>query len=31
MLDSEEKLLEKWEMIPDDTDILITHGTPHGK
>lgn len=23
-------LKEKWEQIPDDTDILITHGPPHG-
>ncbi|XP_076442536.1 metallophosphoesterase MPPED2-like isoform X2 [Babylonia areolata] len=23
-------LLEKWNMIPDDTDILITHGPPIG-
>lgn len=25
-----EPLREKWEKIPDDTDILITHGPPHG-
>lgn len=24
------KLKEKWDMIPDDTDILITHGPPLG-
>jgi predicted phosphodiesterase len=24
------ELKEKWDMIPDDTDILITHGPPHG-
>lgn len=23
------ELKEKWDMIPDDTDILITHGPPH--
>ena len=22
---------EKWDLIPDDTDILITHGPPIGK
>ena len=26
-----EKLKEKWYMIPTNTDILITHGPPHGK
>ena len=26
-----EKLKEKWDMIPTDTDILITHGPAHGK
>ncbi|KAK3100207.1 hypothetical protein FSP39_016322 [Pinctada imbricata] len=25
-----ERCLEKWNMIPDDTDILITHGPPIG-
>lgn len=25
-----EKLQEKWDMIPEDTDILITHGPPFG-
>lgn len=24
------ELKEKWNQIPDDTDILITHGPPHG-
>lgn len=24
------ELREKWDMIPEDTDILITHGPPHG-
>lgn len=23
-------LREKWKMIPDDTDVLITHGPPYG-
>ena len=23
-------LAEKWAMIPDSTDLLITHGPPHG-
>ena len=26
-----EKLKEKWDLIPVDTDILITHGPPFGK
>jgi Icc-related predicted phosphoesterase len=26
-----EKLKEKWDMIPANTDILITHGPPFGK
>lgn len=26
-----EKLKEKWDMIPTDVDILITHGPPFGK
>jgi len=30
MLDTEEEMLGKWKMIPDDTDILITHGPPYG-
>ena len=25
-----EKILEKWNMIPEDTDILITHSPPLG-
>jgi len=25
-----QELAEKWELIPDDTDILITHGPPFG-
>ena len=25
-----EEIAEKWKMIPDDVDILITHGPPHG-
>ncbi len=24
------EILSKWKMIPGDTDILITHGPPHG-
>ncbi len=24
------EIAEKWKLIPDDTDILITHGPPHG-
>lgn len=24
------ELEEKWDKIPDDTDVLITHGPPHG-
>lgn len=24
------ELAEKWKMIPADTDVLITHGPPHG-
>lgn len=27
---TEEELDEKWKLIPDDTDILITHGPPYG-
>lgn len=26
-----EKIMEKWNLIPTDTDILITHGPVHGK
>lgn len=29
-LDRGEPLAEKWKMIPDDTDILVTHGPPFG-
>ncbi len=29
-LDRGFELAEKWKLIPDDTDILITHGPPHG-
>ena len=25
-----DELMEKWNMIPDDTDVLITHGPPLG-
>lgn len=25
-----EKLREKWDLIPDETDVLITHGPPYG-
>lgn len=28
--DTEQELNEKWKLIPDDTDILITHSPPHG-
>ncbi len=28
--DTEEELAEKWALIPDDTDILITHSPPFG-
>lgn len=28
--DTEEELAEKWQMIPDDIDILITHSPPYG-
>jgi len=24
------EMAEKWKLIPDETDILITHGPPHG-
>ena len=24
-------LLQKWNLIPDDVDILLTHGPPVGK
>ncbi len=29
-VDTDEELAEKWEMIPNDTDILITHSPPYG-
>lgn len=29
-LDRGEPIAEKWRLIPDDTDILITHGPPAG-
>ena len=29
-MDTEEELAEKWKLIPDDVDILITHGPPYG-
>ena len=29
MLDAE-SLAQKWQLIPDTTDVLITHGPPHG-
>lgn len=29
-LDTEEELAEKWALIPENTDILITHGPPLG-
>lgn len=29
-VDTEEELAEKWALIPDDVDILITHGPPYG-
>lgn len=29
-VDTEEELAKKWELIPQDTDILITHSPPHG-
>lgn len=28
-VDTEEELAEKWALIPDDTDILITHSPPY--
>lgn len=30
MLYSEEEAQEKWQKIPTDTDVLITHGPPYG-
>jgi hypothetical protein len=29
-LDRGQSLLNKWNLIPDDTDILVTHGPPLG-
>jgi len=29
-LKTDKKLAEKWDLIPDDTDILITHSPPYG-
>jgi hypothetical protein len=29
-LERGEPLVQKWSLIPDDTDILVTHGPPHG-
>lgn len=29
-VDTEEELMKKWELIPYDTDILITHSPPYG-
>ncbi len=30
-VDTEEELAEKWSLIPDDVDILITHSPPSGR
>lgn len=30
-VDTEEELAEKWKLIPDDVDILITHCPPYGR
>jgi predicted phosphodiesterase len=27
--DTEDNLMDKWELIPDDIDILVTHGPPY--
>ena len=29
-VDTEKELAEKWDLIPEDTDILITHSPPYG-
>lgn len=29
-LDSQDQLMEKWKLIPTDTDILVTHGPRYG-
>lgn len=29
-LDRGEPLRDKWDLIPSDTDVLLTHGPPHG-
>ncbi|MEM1225944.1 MAG: metallophosphoesterase [Planctomycetota bacterium] len=29
-MDDDAKLADKWAMIPVDTDVLVTHGPPHG-
>lgn len=29
-VDTEEELAEKWKLIPDDIEILVTHGPPYG-
>jgi Icc-related predicted phosphoesterase len=29
-LDSEQELKEKWKLIPEDSDILVTHSPPRG-
>lgn len=26
-----EDLRRKWDFIPEDTDVLVTHGPPHGR
>jgi Icc-related predicted phosphoesterase len=30
MLERGEPLYQKWQLIPDNTDVLITHGPPKG-
>ena len=30
MLERGEPLYQKWQLIPDNTDVLITHGPPRG-